>query len=225
MNQDQIIELAIKAFQEKSYEFELFKDAIAGYFLKNPKVSENIHSVKSRLKDFEHLREKIIRNWNDDDPITPDNLFDKITDLAGVRILHLSQDQFASIHEAIIAKVESKDWFINEQPIAYTWDPESVAFFKKFNLEVERKESFYTSIHYLIRPRKDSFICCEIQVRTLFEEIWGEVDHMLNYPTSTENLACREQILVLAKLVCAGSRLVDAIFRIYKELNGCMVQS
>lgn len=197
----------------------MFKDAVAGYFLKNPKVSENIHSVKSRLKDIEHLREKIIRKWNDDVPITPDNLFDMITDLAGVRVLHLSQDQFSSIHEAIIAKVNSDDWFLNEQPIAYTWDPGSVAFFKNFDLHVERKESFYTSIHYLIRPRKDSFICCEIQVRTLFEEIWGEVEHMLNYPHSTDNLACREQILVLAKLVCAGSRLVDAIFRTYKDLN------
>lgn len=81
------------------------------------------------------------------------------------------------------------------------------------SLPVESKESFYTSIHYLVRPRKDSDICCEIQVRTLFEEIWGEVDHSLNYPYETSNIACREQILVLAKLVGAGSRLVDAIFR------------
>ncbi|WP_315782452.1 hypothetical protein [Bradyrhizobium sp. SZCCHNPS1003] len=30
--------------------------------------------------------------------------------------------------------------------------------------------------------RPDSPLSCEIQVRTLFEEIWGEIDHQLNYP-------------------------------------------
>jgi len=52
-----------------------------------------------------------------------------------------------------------------------------------------------------------------VQVRTLFEEIWGEVDHALNYPTPTETISCREQLKVLAKLVGAGSRLVDSIFK------------
>ena len=219
MDQEQSIEnveTAVKAFEEKMYEFDLFKDAIAGYFLKNPKVSRNIHSVKTRIKDIDHLREKIARKNNDQASICADNIFERITDLAGVRILHLSQDQFPLIHDSIFEKIRSNDWYLNEKPKAYTWDPESVEFFKKFDLEVERKESFYTSIHYLIRPRKDSIICCEIQVRTLFEEIWGEVDHLLNYPKKCDILACREQILVLAKLVGAGSRLVDAIFRSHK---------
>jgi ppGpp synthetase/RelA/SpoT-type nucleotidyltranferase len=109
---------------------------------------------------------------------------------------------------------EQKDWHLPEPPKAYTWDPESKRFFENLNIDVEVRESFYTSVHYLVRPRADSPICCEIQVRTLFEEIWGEVDHALNYPTKSENLACKEQLLVLAKLVGAGSRLVDSIFRI-----------
>jgi len=221
MDKDQQVELAIKAFEEKSYEFELFKDAIVGYFSKNPNINKYIHSIKSCLKDTSHLREKIHRKWDIHNFITPENLFSRITDLAGVRVLHLSQDQFAQIHEAILDKVKSNDWYLGENPTAYTWDPESVSFFEGFGFLVERKESFYTSIHYLIRPREDSFICCEIQVRTLFEEIWGEVDHILNYPIKIENYACREQILVLAKLVGAGSRLVDAIFRTSKATNGC----
>jgi ppGpp synthetase/RelA/SpoT-type nucleotidyltranferase len=86
-------------------------------------------------------------------------------------------------------------------------------FFEKLGIGVELKESYYTSVHYVVRPRVDSPHCCEIQVRTLFEEIWGQVDHTLNYPINSENLACREQLKVLAKLVGAGSRLVDSIFR------------
>lgn len=112
---------------------------------------------------------------------------------------------------------KQKDWTLVEPPKAYTWDPESKQFFESLEIGVEIKESYYTSVHYVVRPRLDSPLCCEIQVRTLFEEIWGEVDHTLNYPTKSENLACREQLKVLAKLVGAGSRLVDSIFRSEKS--------
>jgi len=81
------------------------------------------------------------------------------------------------------------------------------------------KESFYTSIHYVVKPRKDSEVSCEIQVRTLFEEIWGEIDHAINYPHPTDSLSCREQIRVLARLVGAGSALADSIFRIHAQEN------
>jgi len=173
-----------------------------------------VHSVKMRLKDPDHLKAKLERKWKDDDPITPDNLFERVTDLAGVRVLHVYQDQFPKIHEEILRKVNGlKDWYLPEVPRAYTWDPESQRFFGDKGINVSIKESFYTSVHYLIRPRVDSPICCEVQIRTLFEEIWGEVDHALNYPEPSGNLPCREQLRVLAKLVGAGSRLVDSIFR------------
>ena len=80
------------------------------------------------------------------------------------------------------------------------------------------KESFYTSIHYVVRPRPDSEVRCEIQVRTLFEEIWAEIDHQLNYPAQTTSLACLEQLRVLARLVGAGSRLADAIYRTHRSI-------
>ena len=63
-------------------------------------------------------------------------------------------------------------------------------------------------------------MCCEIQVRTLFEEIWGEIDHAINYPVATESVACKEQLRVLAKLASTGSRLADSIFRSYGEYIG-----
>jgi ppGpp synthetase/RelA/SpoT-type nucleotidyltranferase len=72
----------------------------------------------------------------------------------------------------------------------------------------------------LIKPNNKNSICCEIQVRTLFEEIWGEIDHTINYPHSTDSLACKEQLRVLQKLVSTGTRLADSIFRTFKEHNG-----
>ena len=49
------------------------------------------------------------------------------------------------------------------------------------------------------------------------DKIWGEIDHTINYPHVTNNIACKEQIRVLAKLVFTGTRLADSIFRTYDE--------
>ena len=215
---EQELTSAIRAAGEMKHEFSTFMSGIAKWFSEHPELRASsppiVHSVKSRLKDIDHLRDKIQRKQHDDDPITAGNVFQRITDLAGVRVLHLHQSQFLPIHERIMHKVEvQRDWVLTERPKAYTWDPESDSFFRAAGLECSLKDSFYTSVHYTIRPRIDSPLCCEVQVRTLFEEIWGEVDHALNYPTATDVTSCREQLKVLAKLVGAGSRLVDSIFK------------
>lgn len=209
---------ALVAFDDRAHELSIFMSGIERWFATHPLLSRGplpvVHSVKSRLKDRSHLKEKIARKQTDTSPIDATNLFTRITDLAGVRVLHLHQDQVRAIHDEILDKVRNKgDWVLDEAPRAYTWDPESTDFFTSMGLEVRVKDSFYTSVHYLVRPRADSPLCCEVQVRTLFEEIWGEVDHALNYPNPTEVVACREQLRVLTKVVGAGSRLVDSIFR------------
>ncbi len=212
------VEQALAAFEQRAHEFSIFMNGIEKWFETHPRLSMSpmplIHSVKSRLKDRGHLQEKIARKRDDGPPIDGANLFWRITDFAGVRVLHLYQEQARTIHEEILDKVQNKhDWVLCETPKAYTWDPESNEFFTSLGLEVKLKDTFYTSVHYVVRPRADSPLCCEIQVRTLFEEIWGEVDHALNYPKPTGLVACQEQLRVLTKVVGAGSRLVDSIFR------------
>lgn len=216
-----VIDESLKAFDKKTHELRIFMNVVRSYIGDHPNLNDPvdpvIHSYKTRLKDRNHLAEKIQRKLDAGRDITPDNLFFQITDLAGVRILHLFQGDFAKIDAVIRSKIAEGDWVLGERAKAYSWDPEAVRFFGNFDLEVEQKESFYTSAHYLIKPRPDSPICCELQVRTLFEEIWGEVDHLLNYPTPSPILACQEQLKVLSKIVGGGSRLLDSIQRITRE--------
>lgn len=215
------LEACVKVYRENRRRITLFMNAVCDFFLIGEQATSTkspIHSVKSRLKDEDHLREKIIRkNLEEPNSVRADNLLETVTDLAGVRVLHLYQQQFSRIAESIAEHVSAGEWALFEPPKAYTWDPEAEPFFAALGLSVERKESFYTSVHYVVKPRADSPITCEIQVRTLFEEAWGEIDHLLNYPTKTASLACREQIRVLSKLVGAGTRLADAIFRTNEE--------
>lgn len=213
----------VDLYRSQIHLFEQFKNAVVDSFRLEPSLNKignpTIHSIKARLKDPDHLCEKIKRkiSKNDQDPINEESFFQQITDLSGVRILHLYQDQFPEIHNFIDKKVKDGDWHLAERPKAYSWDPEARSFFESYGLTVELKESHYTSIHYLIKPKTNSNVCCEVQVRTLFEEIWGEIDHTLNYPVPTESKSCKEQLRVLSKLVSTGTRLADSIFRTHED--------
>lgn len=61
---------------------------------------EDVHSVRWRIKDPEHLMAKIIRKRNEVEisekyrSITKDNYTDVITDLIGIRVLHLFKEDW-----------------------------------------------------------------------------------------------------------------------------------
>lgn len=207
-----------KKVEENLHSFQEFHTSVEAFFLLNPLLKVDppiIHSVKGRLKNIENLKKKIKRKSEKN--ITYENVFETLTDIAGIRVLHLHQSQFPIIHKCIMEQVSKRLWALYEKPKAYTWDPGSVDFFAKLGLESTARESLYTSVHYVVKPREDSFITCEIQVRTLFEEVWGEIEHQVNYPEKTSNKSAREQIGVLARLVGAGTRLADSIFETAEE--------
>ena len=121
----------LRQVQSKLHDIDLFRENTVRFFETHPGLTQPpqiVHSVKSRIKNLEHLREKIQRKSSSENLITPENIFDRITDIAGVRVLHLYQSQFTQIHSAINQKLNSQDWILYEQPKAYTWDPESQDF-------------------------------------------------------------------------------------------------
>ncbi|TDE01238.1 RelA/SpoT domain-containing protein [Flavobacterium sandaracinum] len=222
--ENQNINEAVQLYKDKLFEFEQFLPSVLAFFEKhrtlNRKPFPIIHSIKSRFKEPSHLEQKLYRKLEKGKEINKNNLFEEITDFIGVRVLHLYQEQFIEINNAIQEKIQNGDWLFVENPKAMTWDPESIQFYNQLNIETELRDTFYTSIHYLVKPNNpNAVVCCEIQVRTLFEEIWGEIDHTINYPFQTESIACKEQLRVLSKLVSTGTRLADSIFRSHSEFN------
>lgn len=216
---DEIAERLAQLFEspERRFTFDRFRKNVVNTFLEHPVLGTEgspVHSVRSRLKHSSHLRDKIKRKLCEQ-TIDAKNIFEKITDFAGVRILHLHRDQFEPIHDLVMAQVAAGEWVLHEPPKAYTWDPEAKKYFEssRFSLDVQQKESLYTSVHYVVKPRPDTETTCEIQVRTLIEEVWGEVDHTINYPHPTSDIASKEQIMVLARLVATGGRLIESIFK------------
>lgn len=185
-------------------------------------LSKHTHSTKGRVKDPEHLRAKLIRkaqeakNKGKTFPYNQKNLFKKINDLVGFRILHLHTSQIEAINQGLLVIFEEQRW-LKLEASARTWDDESREYFGRIGIKTEDSKTMYTSVHYVVQPNSKTSLTCEIQVRTLMEEVWGEVDHQINYPKKSDSLSCREQIKVLARVTSSCSRLVDSIFFAHQE--------
>lgn len=224
-------ESLIEKYSDILQEYESKQDRINHFhknviaFFEKKQLNNTVHSIRHRIKDVNHLLEKIERKNREDaekDPaerkgvITPENFFERITDYAGVRVLHLYQSQLQSIHKTILEAVEEGEFFqLAEEPIAYVYDPEAKKYCENIGIKTQDNERYYTSVHYVLKPNSYSPITCEVQVRTIMEELWGEVDHTMNYPHQHEDEHCRENIKVLARLVGAGGSLADLIMKRY----------
>lgn len=217
------IEVAVAHYESKRHEFELLTTSLLRNLIENPSLKGLIHSSKYRTKDPQHLHDKLIRKAAEaaDDGKTFDisyaNLFKKIEDLGGVRLLHLHTKQVEQIHKGILDVIHEHRYKLIGQPMAHTWDFENEEYFRGLGLQTTRKPSMYTSIHYIIKANRETDLRCELQLRTLMEEVWGEVSHTIDYPYETQVICCREQLRALARAASGCTRLVDSIFASYKE--------
>ena len=190
--------------------------------VEHAKLRPLIHSTKRREKDPEHLQGKLerkaveARNSGRPFTITEKNLFKRIGDLAGVRLLHIHTEQLSVIHPTIVEILQFYKYKFREKPLVYIWDVERQEFLKRLGLDVRVRPNMYTSVHYVVQPHWEN-IACEIQVRTLAEELWGETSHTINYPHETKSVACREQLASLARVASGCTRLVDSIFASLSE--------
>ena len=203
---------AVQHFVDFRDLFDGFARALLRYFHDDPQLSSYIHFSKYRLKDPEHLRKKLIRKAKEGVIINKKNLFDKITDLVGVRLIHLHTSQVPAIHSAILSILSAQKLRLAEAPMANCWDSEYEGMFQGFGIVTRSRGSMYTTLHYIIRANQRTKVACELQVRTLMDEVWGEVSHRVNYPVESTNSACRSQLKVLARLTTGCTRLVDSIF-------------
>jgi GTP pyrophosphokinase len=218
------IDALVAHYEQKKELFDRFMKQVEALFLTCQALAPYVHSMKWRVKNPTHLKDKLIRKCLEAKTagkpfdITQDNLFKRITDLVGFRILHLYTRQVECINKIVLALLKEEKWVLVEGPVARTWDNEYRDYFRHISMKtIESQKTMYTSVHYVFKANKQTQCACELQVRTLAEELWGEVDHTLNYPHKVDVLACREQIKVLARVTSSCTRLVDSIFQSHEE--------
>lgn len=143
---------------------------------------KGVHSVTYRVKNGNNLIKKIIKKRIEypERVINKNNYRTEITDLLGIRLLHLFKDEWEAIHNQII----EDGWKLVETPIIYKREGDYDICEKKGVEEFQKKihENGYRSIHYLIEEKTgNKNYIIELQTRTIFEEAWSQIDHLYKY--------------------------------------------
>ncbi|WP_421566341.1 RelA/SpoT domain-containing protein [Ochrobactrum sp. EDr1-4] len=180
-----------------------------------------VHSVRWRIKDPNHLIRKIIRKKSSGvekyENISKENYRDIVTDLIGIRALHLFKGDFPSLHTSII-----ETWVLDEEPIAYVrkGDTDDLRdIYKKLQLKVEEHTDGYRSIHYIIETNfTKKTVKSELQVRTIFEEGWSEIDHKIRYPDFSSNPLIKDFLHIFNRLSGAADEMGTFVNRLSTDL-------
>ena len=168
----------------------------------------HVHSLSYRVKDTLHLVEKIIRKNPDylekGDSLSINNYERYITDLMGIRILLLFKSDWTYVHEYLMEKYGDT---LLEPPFVHIRKGDDDSLYKG---KVEIKDNKpYRSVHYVIRATNGLGI--EIQVRTLYEEAWSEIDHKLRYPYNLKNEMLGTYIDIMNRLTGMGDEMAAFI--------------
>ena len=219
--QQRRMEDAAQHFVANRHLFEVFAKSLIAGLREDPELARFIHFVKYRIKDVESLRAKLERlHISGGDVVNTSNLFTRVTDLAGVRLIHLHTEQLIRIHPIILRILNEQQYELAGEAVAYCWDVEYRELFESIGIRTQQRQSMYTTVHYDIVANKRTRVACELQVRSLMDEVWGEVSHRVNYPKESPSVACRDQLKVLARLTSGCGRLVDSIFRTHNDATG-----
>lgn len=185
------------------------------------RAHKKIHSVKSRVKDPDRLIEKIIRKTKDrkqkygnDFQFTVDNYKEEINDLIGVRAIHIYKEDWEDIHNFLCST-----WKVIEIT-ANVREGDDTERFEELNIKIHSRKSGYRSVHYLIEffPTSQKVIA-EIQVRTIFEEGYGEIDHQLRYSHKQIPEILASNLLLFNRIAGSSDEMASFINLLNKNLT------
>lgn len=163
----------LDSFDEKKDRYESFAKSIRS-LLNSLILNEgiNIHTISSRVKGRESLENKIKNKGSY-------NEIDDITDIVGLRIITHYADEVD-----LIAKIIETEFKVDK--------PNSVD--KRMSLEPDRFG--YLSVHYIIeldqhrKKLKEHMLYkdfkAEIQIRSILQHTWAEIEHDIGYKSSIE---------------------------------------
>lgn len=186
-----------------------------------------VHSVRFRVKDAEHLLEKIVRKCVEKvekyKDITVENYHEVVTDLVGIRALHLFKNDCFQIDQGI-----RTNWPLAETATAYVraGDPEEFRqSLREHGLEVKEHGAGYRSVHYVATSQPGMRkVAVEIQVRTIFEEGWSEIDHKIRYPNFSDNALVGYFLAIFNRMAGSADEMGSFVLQLASALNAADAQ-
>ncbi len=203
MNVDEVIKKYV-AEQMGTYRLlsEKTQELLSSILSSNGIVS---HSITNREKDPEKLREKITIETKD-----YDNPLNQITDLAGVRII----TYFPSDMDKIVPLIE-KEFKVDPKHSVdkrFSSDPAIFGYASVHLVAQFIPERLKLPEYALFKGMK-----CEIQVRTILQHAWAEIEHDLGF--KTQNAVPRQIRRHFSRLAGLLELADDEFIRIRNELS------
>lgn len=198
------------------------------------------YAIRSRTKSVEKIIQKVHNKRNHKNPqkAKPNYEPESIRDIVGVRIVTLFREDMISVLKDMLKLIEHDSDGISpftkdlvEEAIIYSpevaGDTQAIsnrvrAVLRSSGFEDvthnEVMESMYSSIHLVVwcevsHENKKSKVPVEIQIRTVFEDAWGEIDHKLRYKSDDidENREAFPHLNVLKSFTDGCSKYADLI--------------
>ena len=156
--------------------------------------AKSVYTVKHRLKDPDRIIEKIMEaNTKARKRVTlidDSNFQSRIDDLLGIRVVCLRLADLVKLKQYLNSLAQ-------QQKLRFIKGPTEKKTFLirpgeaesgNVHTRADMQYTGYSSIHYVVKlgprlpPPKDlARLKAELQLRTIFEEAWGEVDHKYRY--------------------------------------------
>jgi ppGpp synthetase/RelA/SpoT-type nucleotidyltranferase len=167
----------VDTYRRAQGKYATFASDVARILSKIPTHEDDIHKIEDRAKDVDSFAKKCAKRQPDGTPKYTDPL-SQITDLSGVRVIVFVPDAVPRVCQYIeqnFQVVEQRD--VGEERFA-------------------SGHFGYQSIHFLVRltPGRLSLpdfkdhadLTCEIQVRTVLQHAWAEIEHDIRYKSQDD---------------------------------------
>ncbi len=154
------IETKFKVLNEQ---FSLSKD-------RNP-----IESIKTRIKSFPSIREKLIRRGHE---LSVDSIHNNLNDVAGVRVICSFLDDIYMLADCLLGQ-------------------DDVKLIEKKDYIKHPKDNGYRSLHLIVEIpiflyNEKRYVRVEVQLRTIAMESWANLEHKLRYKKSLSESVINE---------------------------------
>lgn len=199
---------AFRDFYDKYHDnlngaLDSFKTLIESLLLSMPEVA--ISSVTGRIKDRDECISKFTRKYQIalEGSKTPYSIREQITDLIGLRVVCLYEDDVERIKEAISEEFDVLD--VTDK-IAQVEGTEDSFGYKGLHLDLRLNQARMEMAEYRIFSDHPF----ELQIRTVVQDSWSIIDHKIKYKKSIPN-NLRRRINILAALFELSDREFRAI--------------
>ncbi len=204
-------------------------------------VAERVYARRHRIKTEDDVEDKVRRKRRE--PHKATYSWDEITDIVGLRFITLYRDDIAPVTDSIFSallgtKTVSQSPFLRKELAEFRFymanaspenDPLAIRLKEiaarhhrrgdKWKYKKPEIGERYSSVHFVTRVDDGGLkVPIEIQVRSVFEDAWGEIDHALLYeprrmgvPMDSTFRQIERQSNALKKMMDSAADFADAI--------------